>query len=101
MLLGLTPLSIASDGLDTYVLLTHLSVTKRLWRGAGGEVSPYSIVKLHTGCPSHKNEYQRVIVTYVKEAKGTRLFASTVAAPLFEKIAERMLIHEGVLASHL
>lgn len=44
-----------------------------------------------------KNNYQRVIVTYVKEAKGTKLFASTVAAPLFERIAERMLIHEGVL----
>lgn len=44
-----------------------------------------------------KNEYQRVIVTYVKEAKGSRLFASTVTAPLFERIAERMLIHESVL----
>jgi cell division protein FtsI (penicillin-binding protein 3) len=46
-----------------------------------------------------KGSYQRVIATYIKEAKGKKLFASTVAAPLFERITERMLIHEGVLNS--
>lgn len=41
-----------------------------------------------------KGNYQRVIVTFVQEAEKGNLFASTVAAPLFEEIAERMLIHE-------
>lgn len=44
-----------------------------------------------------KDDYKRVIVTFVKEAQGTNLFASTVAAPLFEKIAERTLIHDRVI----
>jgi hypothetical protein len=41
-----------------------------------------------------KGDYQRVIVTFIKEAEGYELFASTVAAPLFRRVAERMVIHE-------
>ena len=41
-----------------------------------------------------KGDYQRVIVTFVQEADRGDLFAATVTAPLFEEIAERMLIHE-------
>lgn len=44
-----------------------------------------------------KDNYQRVIVTFVKEAQQKDLYASTVAVPLFESIAERMLIHEKVI----
>lgn len=44
-----------------------------------------------------KGDYQRIIATYVKEAKGYKIFASTVTAPLFEAIAERMLVHDGIL----
>jgi cell division protein FtsI (penicillin-binding protein 3) len=44
-----------------------------------------------------KDGYQRVIVAFVKEAHGANLFASTVAAPLFEKVAEKMLIHDRIL----
>jgi len=44
-----------------------------------------------------KDNYQRVIVTFVKEAQQKNIFASTVAVPLFESIAERMLIHEKIL----
>ena len=44
-----------------------------------------------------KDDYQRVIVTFVKEAHGTNLFAATVAAPLFERVAEKMLIHDRVV----
>lgn len=42
-------------------------------------------------------DYQRVIVTFVKEATGFNLFAATVAVPLFERVTEQMLIHERVL----
>lgn len=42
-------------------------------------------------------DYSRVIVTFIKEAQGYNLYASTVAAPLFERVAQRMLIHEKIL----
>jgi len=44
-----------------------------------------------------KNNYQRVIVVFIKQAEKKGLYASTVAAPLFERIATRMLIHDRIL----
>jgi len=44
-----------------------------------------------------KDDYQRVIVAFVKEAQKNNAYASTVAAPLFEKIAEKILIHDKVI----
>lgn len=44
-----------------------------------------------------KGSYQRIIVTFVQEADRGNLFASTVTAPLFEEIAERMLMHEKMI----
>ena len=44
-----------------------------------------------------KDDYQRVIVTFVKEAQQKNIFASSVAVPLFESIAERMLIHDKII----
>lgn len=43
-----------------------------------------------------KDSYQRVIIAFIKESKRSDIFASLVAAPLFETIAERMLIHDRV-----
>ncbi|MBS1986869.1 penicillin-binding protein 2 [Candidatus Dependentiae bacterium] len=43
-----------------------------------------------------KGEYQRVIVVFIKQANRKGLYASTVAAPLFEQVAERTLIHEKI-----
>jgi len=45
-----------------------------------------------------KDNYQRVIITFVKEAQQKDLYASIVAVPLFESIAERMLIHDKVIS---
>lgn len=45
-----------------------------------------------------KNNYQRVIVTFVKQANKKNIYASTVAVPLFEMIAERMLIHDTIIS---
>ncbi len=44
-----------------------------------------------------KNSYKRVIVTFINEAQGNNLFASKVAVPLFERIAERLLIHDHII----
>jgi cell division protein FtsI/penicillin-binding protein 2 len=45
-----------------------------------------------------KDDYQRVIVTFIKEAKQKNIFASTVAVPLFENVAQCMLIHDAIIS---
>jgi len=44
-----------------------------------------------------KDAYKRIIVTYVREADHPRLYASQVAVPLFEQVAQKMLIHDRIL----
>ncbi len=44
-----------------------------------------------------KNDYKRVIVVYIKEAERPHLYASQVAVPLFEKIAQRVIIHDKII----
>lgn len=44
-----------------------------------------------------KGSYKRVIITFIKEASKKDIFAATVAVPLFEQVAERMLINDRVI----
>jgi len=44
-----------------------------------------------------KGSYKRVIVTFVKEASKPNLFASMVTAPLFEHVAQKVLIHDAII----
>lgn len=44
-----------------------------------------------------KDDYKRVIVTFIKNAKKKNLYASQVAVPLFERVMEHVLIHDKVL----
>ncbi len=46
-----------------------------------------------------KDNYQRVIVTFVKETQQKNIYASSVAVPLFEAVAERMLIHDRIICT--
>lgn len=41
-----------------------------------------------------KNDYKRVIITFVKEPEKTSWWSSQIAAPLFNKVAEKMIIHD-------
>jgi cell division protein FtsI (penicillin-binding protein 3) len=61
-----------------------------------GKYSPNNNVYTFAGIIEQGN-YKRVIVTFIKEPKGTNVYAATVAVPLFEKIAEKLLIHEKVI----
>ena len=45
-----------------------------------------------------QDNHKRVIGCFLKESPRKNLFASTVAAPLFKKIAEKTLIHNNVIA---
>lgn len=44
-----------------------------------------------------KGNYKRVIITFVKDSPQKELYASTVAAPLFERVAEKVLIHDSII----
>lgn len=44
-----------------------------------------------------KDSYQKVIVVFIKEVAQKDLYASGVAAPLFEQIAEKLLIKDRVI----
>jgi cell division protein FtsI (penicillin-binding protein 3) len=43
-----------------------------------------------------RGKYKRVIACFVKESPRHNLYASTVAAPLFERIAEKTIMHDKV-----
>lgn len=46
-----------------------------------------------------KGDYKRIIAIFIKEPKplGKKVYASTVAVPLFKKIAQAMLIHDKMI----
>lgn len=44
-----------------------------------------------------RGNYKRVIAVYIKDSPQPGLLASMVAAPLFEQIAEKMIIHDKLL----
>lgn len=41
-----------------------------------------------------KGDYRRVIVTFVNEPKASGWWASQISAPLFNKVAEKLVIHD-------
>ncbi len=43
-----------------------------------------------------KDNYKRVIITFIKEPKCTTLYAASIALPLFRKIAEKMILKENI-----
>lgn len=43
-----------------------------------------------------KNDYQRVIVTFLKAPGAKKRFSSAIVVPLFEHIAEKVLIHDKI-----
>lgn len=44
-----------------------------------------------------KDSYKRIVITFIKETTKPGAYASTIAVPLFEKIAHKMLIHDKIL----
>ncbi len=43
-----------------------------------------------------KGDYQRVIVTFIKAPGRKKLYAATVAVPLFERVAEKVLLNDHI-----
>jgi cell division protein FtsI (penicillin-binding protein 3) len=44
-----------------------------------------------------KENYKRIVITFIKETDQKHASASTITAPLFERIAQKMLIHEKII----
>lgn len=44
-----------------------------------------------------KDGYQRIIVVFIKESAHKRLLASQVAAPLFQDVAQKLVIHDKIV----
>jgi cell division protein FtsI (penicillin-binding protein 3) len=46
-----------------------------------------------------KGDYKRIIVTFIREPKpvGHKVYAATVAVPLFKRVAQAMLIHDKIV----
>ena len=44
-----------------------------------------------------KDAYKRVVVIFIKETSKKGLLASSIAVPLFERVAHKMLIHDKII----
>lgn len=64
------------------------------------EKGTYSLSKhIYTfGGIIEKDGYRRVIATFIKEPRNPHLWASQVSGPLFQKIAQKMTLHEQAQA---
>jgi len=58
-----------------------------------GKYSNKQHIFTFAGCVE-RDDYKRVIVTFIKKPAKTYLWASQVTAPLFKKITEKMLLYE-------
>jgi cell division protein FtsI (penicillin-binding protein 3) len=61
-----------------------------------GKYSPNHNIYTFTGL-IEKGQYKRIIVTFIKESNNKRAASATIAVPLFDRIARKMLIHEKVI----
>ncbi len=62
-----------------------------------GEYDPSHCIYTFAGI-IEKDEYKRVIVTFINDAKVNRnVYASTIAAPLFERVAHDVLLHDTLI----
>lgn len=44
-----------------------------------------------------KNDYKRVVVVFIKASNPNKLYASSVGTPLFERVVQKMIIHEKII----
>ena len=80
-------------GIKGYCIMSKTGTANMVVNGS------YDVTKNVYTCAGiiQKDSYKRVVVTFIKEANRSDLFASTVAAPLLERIAECLLIHDRII----
>jgi cell division protein FtsI (penicillin-binding protein 3) len=76
-----------------YRVMGKTGTTNKL---VNGLYDPSQNVYLFAGI-IQKDSYSRVIVTFVNNAHRKRLYASQVTAPLFERVAQQLVIHDRVI----
>jgi len=72
-----------------------------------GKTGTANLLKNGTYCPENniytfvgsieKENYKRVVVTFIKNSEIKNLYASQVAVPLFKDIAEHMIFHDKII----
>ncbi|MCL4229756.1 penicillin-binding protein 2 [Candidatus Dependentiae bacterium] len=84
--------------LDAYRIMSKTGTANIL---VDGEYNPdrnlYTCAGIIESLSSTKQPYQRVIVVLIKEVPRKNMYAATVAAPLFDIIAEKVVIHDKAL----
>ncbi|MFC1894944.1 peptidoglycan D,D-transpeptidase FtsI family protein, partial [Candidatus Dependentiae bacterium] len=79
-----------SKGLDGYKIMGKTGTARSLKNGKySNKKHIYSF-----GGIIEKDDYKRVIITFVKEPKGAKWWASQITAPLFNRVAEKMIIND-------
>ena len=62
-----------------------------------GEYDPNHCLYTFAGI-IEKDDYKRVIVTFIKDAQvGRKVYASSIAVPLFERVAHDVLLHDMII----
>lgn len=63
----------------------------------GGNYDPDHCIYTFAGI-IEKDDYRRVIVTFIKDAQvGRKVYASSIAVPLFEQVAHDVLLHDMII----
>lgn len=59
----------------------------------------YSLIKNMFTCAGiiQKDAYNRVVIVFIKDIKEKDRYAATITAPLLQRVAEKMIIHEKIL----
>lgn len=79
--------------IDGYTIMGKTGTANMLEQG---EYNPDSNIFTFAGI-IEKDTYRRVIVVFIKKVAQKNVYASTVSVPLFETIAQKMLIHDKVI----
>ncbi len=80
-------------GIKGYTIMSKTGTANLL---IDGKYSPNNNIFTCAGIVE-KDGCQRVIITFIKEVPKQHVFASTIAAPLFERVAQKVLIHDKMI----
>jgi cell division protein FtsI (penicillin-binding protein 3) len=81
------------SALDEYRVMSKTGTANML---IDGEYDPHRNMFTCAGI-IERGSYQRVLVVFIKDIPQKNVYAATIAAPLFDLIAEKIVIHDRVI----
>lgn len=79
--------------IDGYTVLGKTGTANLI---VNGHYDPDKNIFTFTGAVE-KGDYKRIIVTFIRESTHKDVYASSIAAPLFERVAHNMIVHERAI----